>query len=203
MICVLSKMAFLTFLGIAAVVLIGPGLGLVGVALGLMGAALGLVVAVICVALPFAFIGVLVWLPFHLFDKGRRSRQQLNRLRYAQFQYQRQSGMGGAQAQSQRQTAMPPAAQRCVGAVRRSTNAAWQHGRTVGRTIGGVLMETLYGAATLGILAGLVATELPHHQAAGYVMAGIGLGAIFGFLIGLANYGASRHDLCKDGPGEP
>ncbi len=198
----LSKLAFLTFLGFAVIMLTGPVLGLLGVVVGLG-------VAVLSVILPFAFVGFLIWLPFYLFDQWRRSQNPVGRQwqaqhpgkRMAQFQQMGQHpGMG-----QQQQQMWSPLARRCGGAVRQTADAARAAGEqccAFGHALGGIFLETVCGAATLGILAAFVATELPHRQMENYVVVGILLGSLFGFLIGLANHTPSRRAACNDGPRE-
>jgi hypothetical protein len=202
---VLSKVAFLAFLGFAVVMLSGPSLALLGIAVGMT-------VAVVSVVLPFALIGLLIWLPFYLFDQARRRRltarqwqqQSLRRGLHEPMagQWQQQSQQGGQGQQQCQQQSSPPVIRQIPRRVEKSAASTWNDCCHAGRTVGGILMETLCGAAVLGILAGFVASEMPRREMGGYIFVGTALGALFGFLIGLANYGQSRHSLCKDGPRE-
>jgi hypothetical protein len=63
--CVFHRIGFLAMLGFLSLLLIGPFLALVSVCLSLIVVGFALLI-------PFAMIGLLVWVPFHTLCRGQR-----------------------------------------------------------------------------------------------------------------------------------
>ena len=62
-----KKIAFLTMLGFATLVLVGPVLA---IAIALVATFFSLVLTVASLVLPFLLVGLLVWVPFQMFQQG-------------------------------------------------------------------------------------------------------------------------------------
>jgi hypothetical protein len=162
---VVRKFAFLAFLGFLVIVLSGPVLAIVSTIFSL-----GL--ALLSVLLPFAFLGLLFWVPFRLLSRGAHVAGQDIR------------DTGKALGQIGFGVPYRACAQVCSGAgefgqrVRTRTHA-------IGSLVGGILLETFSGAA-VGTVLGVVESLRSHGSLQSTIMIGTGIGGLLGAVVGIS-----------------
>jgi hypothetical protein len=170
---VLGRIAFLTLVGFAGILLIGP-------VLGALGAVIGVLAAVIGVCLPFFIIGLLLRLVFwFIFEQGVG--RGLVRLFTATVGgvFGLIGGVLGLMIALIRGTWHK---------LSRFVHWGWFNLSRITCTAAGIMLETTGGAVIVGVLAGLTMHHLPAHQQGQYLAFGIIFGALFGLVVGISNY---------------
>ncbi len=164
----------LTLLGAAVVFLAGP-------LIGAIATIFALVLAGVAVVLPFAFIGLLVWLPFRLLSQGHRAAWEDARRTGRAFWW----AVGAAPVRGCVRT--------CSGAGRLRQRLK-ERVRGMGRPRGGRILETLCGAPVGALIGAAVGIQGPAPAVA--VLVGALVGAVLGYCVGASR--APRYEGVPD-----
>jgi hypothetical protein len=156
---------YLVLIGFLTLLFIGPIIALVT-------AAISLAVTVFSVFLPFALIGLLVWVPYHLFTHG------------GEATWQRTCEL----AHGAKDAALAVPRRLCGGAWSRVCtlgSAARDFNRAALRVLGIFLLEAVCGALIGGLLGFLAAADLPGRRE-WYILAGAGFGLAVGAIVAIS-----------------